>query len=185
MDDSGIIDLYWHRHDTAIAQTEQKYGQYCRVIAFNILHNREDADECANDTYLAAWNAIPPQRPGRLSAFLGRITRNIALNKYDYYNADKRSSAFTMLLSELEECLPSQDDVVSQYEAGETSRLITGFLQGQSHECRTVFLRRYWFSDTITEIAARFGMSESKVKSILFRTRKKLKQHLEKEGVTL
>jgi RNA polymerase sigma factor (sigma-70 family) len=185
VDDSSIIDLYWNRSETAIQETQQKYGQLCKTIALNILHNNEDSDECVNDTYLAVWSAIPPSHPNHLSSFLGKITRNIALNKYDYYTADKRNSTLTLIFSELEESIPSTYDVHSHYEAGETSRLISEFLRGDSHINRMMFMRRYWFTDSISDIAEQFGMSESKVKSTLFRIRKKLKRYLEKEGVTI
>lgn len=185
MNDNSIIDLYWNRSETAIQETQLKYGQLCKTIALNILHNNEDSDECVNDTYLAVWNAIPPSRPNHLSSFLGKITRNIALNKYDYYTADKRNSTLTLILSELEESIPSTYDVHSHYGAAETSRLISKFLRSYNQINRIMFIRRYWFSDSISDIAEQFGMSESKVKSTLFRIRKKLKRYLEKEGVTI
>ncbi len=185
MEDEKIIDLYWDRSESAITETKKKYGNYCKSIAFNILSNHEDTEECINDTYLALWNTIPPNRPVRLLAFIGRITRNIALDKYDFYTAKKRNAKFDLILSELGDCIPSSDNVELQYEARQTAKEISDFLRSIDYESRNVFLRRYWYADSISEVAKRFKMSESKVKSMLFRTRKKLKLYLEKEGITI
>ncbi len=183
MEDEKIIDLYWKRSEDAISETTGKYGKCIRQIAFRILNNHEDAGECENDTYAAAWNAIPPAYPKSLLAFLGRLVRNIALDRYDYNQAKKRNGKFDVLLSELEECLASPDTVETEVEAGYVAGLISDFLRALDADSRCIFLRRYWYSDSIRDIAARFGMSDSKVKSNLFRTRKKLKEHLDKEGV--
>ncbi len=185
MDDEMIINLYWERSEAAITETANKYGRYCRAIAFNILSNNADAEECENDTYMAAWNSMPPTRPNKLLAFLGRLTRNIALDRYDYNKAKKRNGEFDTLLSELGDIIFSQIDVEEEYEAKEVSKFISEFLHGSNVENRVIFLRRYWFSDSINDISVQFGMSESKVKSILYRMRKKLKKYLEKEGVIL
>lgn len=185
MEDKEIIDLYWARAETAIEETSKKYGRYCKTIAFRILDSDEDAEECVNDTYMGAWNAMPPQRPSRLLAFLGKITRNLALDRYDYRSAKKRGGGFDLVLSELEDCIPSQDNVAQEYEGSETAKTISSFLKGIDPIHRNVFLRRYWFADSIGDISVRFDMSESKVKSMLFRTRNKLKEHLEKEGTTI
>ena len=185
MEDNKIIELYWNRHEIAISETAQKYGNYCRSIAFNILANNEDTDECVNDTYLNAWKAIPTQRPNFLRVFLGRITRNIAFDKYDYYHAQKRNIDFNVLLSELEECISSSNDVESSFEKGEIAKAISDFLCSESSENRNIFIRRYWFSDSISTISASFKMKESKVKTILFRIRNRLKIYLEKEGIIL
>lgn len=182
MDDDLIIDLYWERSERALLETEKKYGRYCRAIAFNILSNHSDVEECENDTYSAAWNAIPPTRPKKLSAFLGRLTRNIALDKVDYNTAQKRNCEMDVILSELGECVSSPDDVESQYIVGETVEAINTFLRSIDSHSRIVFVRRYWYSDSIKEISAGLHMSQSKIKSMLFRTRKKLKAYLEKEG---
>ncbi|MDL2234481.1 sigma-70 family RNA polymerase sigma factor [Ruminococcaceae bacterium OttesenSCG-928-L11] len=185
MQDNEIVDLYWARAESAIAETSIKYGRYCKSIARNILASEQDADECVNDTYLGAWNAMPPQRPSRLAVFLGKITRNIALNKHDYNSAQKRNSRFDALLSELEECIPGPDSAEDAFDEGETARSISAFLRESTPEVRNVFLRRYWYAEPISAIAKRFQISESKVKSMLFRTRSRLKIHLEQEGIAL
>ncbi|MFR3484780.1 MAG: RNA polymerase sigma factor [Clostridia bacterium] len=183
MDDEQILDLYWKRSESAITETAKKFGRYCWTIAWNILSDAADAEECENDVYLAAWNTIPPKRPAHLAIFLGRLTRNIALDKYDYKTAQKRNQKFEQILSELEDCLVSPHSVETQYEAGQTAETINRFLREQPYESRAVFLRRYWYSDSIRDIAKQFGISESKVKSMLFRTRNRLRQYLEKEGI--
>ena len=182
MTDQAIIDLFWQRSEDAIRNTSQQYGRYLTKIAMNILNHREESEECVNDTYFSAWEQIPPERPQRLLPYLGRITRCLALNRHDYWAAQKRNSQFTLQLSELEECLPGADSVEAQYESGEVAAAISAFLRTQGADARNVFIRRYWFSDSIEEIARQFKMSESKVKSMLFRTRNKLKKHLESEG---
>ena len=183
VDDEQILDLYWKRSESAITETAKKFGRYCWTIAWNILSDAADAEECENDVYLAAWNTIPPKRPAHLAIFLGRLTRNIAIDKYDYKTAQKRNQKFEQILSELEDCLVSPHSVETQYEAGQTAETINRFLREQPYESRAVFLRRYWYSDSIRDIAKQFGISESKVKSMLFRTRNRLRQYLEKEGI--
>ena len=186
MDDNMIINLYWERSETAISETANKYGGYCTQIAMNILKNREDSEECVNDTYFKTWNSIPTQRPNILMSFLGRITRNLSLDKYKKRSAQKRGgNEFDLLLSELENCVPSNSNVEAEYEAGATAKIIDSFLYSIDQENRIVFTRRYWYADSIESIANRLGISESKVKSILFRTRNKLKSYLEKEGVNV
>ena len=181
-----IIDLYLERSESAINETALKYGNYCSKIAMNILHNKEDSEECVNDTYLKTWDSIPPQQPTKFSAFLGRITRNLSFNKYKARNTQKRGgSDMELLLSELEDCIPSESSVEMEYEAGQTAKIIDRFLTASTPENRILFVRRYWYTDSIADIAERFSMSESKVKSSLLRTRNKLKDYLEKEGVTL
>lgn len=182
MIDQEIIDLFWQRSEDAIQHTSQKYGIYLTKIAMNILHHYEESEECVNDTYLAAWEQIPPDRPQKLLPYLGRITRCLALNRYDYLTAQKRSAEFTLQLSELEECLTGTDSIETQYEAGEIASAISVFLRMQNPNVRNIFIRRYWFSDSITDIADRFHIGESKVKSTLFRTRNRLKKYLESEG---
>jgi RNA polymerase sigma-70 factor (ECF subfamily) len=180
VEDKEIVDLFWARSENAIVETSQKYGNYCMAIARNILSNHNEAEESVNDTYLAAWKTMPPSRPVKLSAFLGRITRNIALNKYDYNKAGKRNGEFDLVLSELGDCISTYDN----YEEGQVAKAISAFLRGLDNESRNTFIRRYWYSDSISDVSKRFGMSESKVKSMLFRTRQKLRTYLEKEGVT-
>ncbi|MEK3880763.1 RNA polymerase sigma factor [Paenibacillus sp. FSL M7-0420] len=185
MEDQGIIQLYLQRSQQAITETRNKYSAYCRAIARNIVANPSDTEECENDTYLAAWNAIPPNQPRRLPVFLGRITRNIALDKYGYNTAKKRSRQFEVILEELEDCLPAAETVETEIAAGETARLINEFLYGLEEGTRNLFIRRYWYADSIESLAGRFDMSSSKVKSSLFRTRNKLRIHLDQEGVHL
>jgi RNA polymerase sigma factor (sigma-70 family) len=184
VDDEMIVNLYWERSESAISETSKKYGAYCRTIAYNILADCLDAQECENDTYAAAWNTIPPTRPKILKSFLGRLTRNIALDRYDYNKAQKRNNEFDVLLSELGDCIATQD-TEPKYETGYIAKHISDFLRGIDTKNRLVFIRRYWYSDSINDISVRFGMSVSKTKSVLFRTRKKLKAYLEKEGVIL
>lgn len=182
MDDNLIIELYWSRDPQAIAETGTKYGAYCRSIAYGVLRNTEDAEECVNDTWLRAWEAIPPQRPNKLSAFLGRITRNLALDRHDYNHASKRSGEFDALLSELTDCIPCTRDDYAQLELTE---LLNHFLRSLPQDRRNIFLRRYWYCESIEELSQRYGMSISAVKSSLFRTRSKLKEYLEKEGIAV
>lgn len=180
MDDSLIIDLYWNREEQAISETERKYGAYCRSIAYGILQDRQDTEECVNDTWLRAWDSIPPQRPAKLAAFLGRITRNLSLDRHDYNHAAKRSGPFDQLLSELNECIPSPRD---DYARAELTQILNAFLRSLPEDRRNLFLRRYWYCESIGELGRRYGMSQSAVKSSLFRTRNKLRDYLEKEGV--
>ncbi|HIZ56620.1 MAG TPA: sigma-70 family RNA polymerase sigma factor, partial [Firmicutes bacterium] len=141
MEDCQIIDLYWNRSEAAITETSRKFGGFCRSIAMHILDNAEDAEECINDAFLAAWNTIPPQRPKKLSAFLGRITRNIALDRYDYNTAQKRNRQFHCILDELEECLAAGLDTEAEYESQQIAQVIRLFLEGCNTENRNIFLR--------------------------------------------
>lgn len=186
MKDREIIDLYWERKETAISATAEKYGKYCHSISYNILHNHEDAEECVNDTYLGAWKSIPPQRPECLSAYLGKITRNFSLNYFKQYTAEKRGGGQTeAVLSELEDCIPAETDVEQAIDEMILVKSINRFLREQPEQKRNIFIRRYWYLCPIRDIAENYGMSESKVASLLFRMRNKLKTHLEKEGITL
>ncbi|MBE1553199.1 RNA polymerase sigma factor [Sporosarcina limicola] len=185
MGDQEIVYLYLQRSQQAILETKHKYGAYCKAIARNIISNYEDIEECENDTYLAAWNAIPPSIPRNLSVFLGRIARNIALDKYGYNTAKKRNPKFEVILTELEGSLASINTVETEFEAGEIAYVINQFLYGIDEQTRNLFIRRYWYSDSIDNLSMRFDMSSSKVKSILFRTRNKLRVYLVKEGVNL
>ena len=186
MKDNEIIDLYWARNEKAIAATKEKYGNYCHTIAFNILHNNEDAEECTNDTYLGAWNSIPPQRPNPLSTYLGKIARNFAWNRYKQYTAQQRGlGQVTAVLSELEECVPAETTVEQAVEEKVLVSVIDRFLYAQPRIKRTIFIRRYWHLWAIRNIADTYGMSESKVASLLFRMRNDLRIFLEKEGIML
>lgn len=182
MEDQKIIELYWNRSEEAISETEQKYGNYCCSIARNILANREDAEECVNDTYLAAWNAIPPQRPSLLAAFLGKITRNLSIDRWRTQNRQKRGSGEILLaLDELDDCVSGQQSVDAEMERKRFAQVFNRFLDSLPEMERRIFLCRYWYLDPIAEIADRFGFSVSKVTSMLHRTRKKLYIVLEKE----
>ena len=183
MEDSRIIDLYFERSEEAIARTAEKYGRLCRGIALRIVGSYEDAQECENDTYVAVWNAIPPVRPNFFSAFLSRISRNIALNRYEYNKAGKRNSQFNLVLEELEECLASSCSVEDTYIAGEVAGMINQFLEKLKTETRIIFVRRYYYADSVREIARRLDIGESKVKTTLFRVRQELRAYLEQQGV--
>ena len=186
MDDAKILDLYWARSESALIETANKYGNYCFAIANNILENDEDAMECVNDAYLKVWDAIPPQRPVLFRAFLGKIVRNLSLNRYKEQRVKKRGgNAIDLILSELEECIPSGNDVETEHESSLVIEAITACLRSLPAESRVVFVRRYWYADSISTIAENLHMSESKVKSMLHRTRNILKAYLEREGVTL
>ncbi len=186
MDDKSIIDLYWKRSESAISETAAKYGRYCNTIAFNILHNKEDAEECVNDTYMKVWGVIPTLRPLKFSAFIGKITRNLSLDKYEYYNAKKRGQGeMQIALDELQECIAATDSVEDAMEDMLLTEKLNCFLEGLSTEKRKIFMRRYWYLSPIKEIAADYQMSESKVKMILLRTRIALKEFLEQEGIVL
>ena len=182
MEDGEIVALYWQRSEQAIAETQRKYGGYCYSIAKNILWGAEDSEETVSDTYIGAWNAMPPSRPEQLRTFLGKITRRLALKKLRTQTAEKRGGGETQLvLDELEGCVPAGADVEMQVELRELVRRIDAFLQTLSREERRVFLCRYWYFDSITEIAERFGFGQSKVKMMLLRTRGKLLAQLERE----
>ena len=184
MEDGMIVELYWQRSEDAIAQTQTKYGAYCGAIAWGILHSWEEAEECVSDTWMNAWNAMPTARPSRLAAFLGRITRNLALDRWDRLHAQKRGGGQGhVLLDELAECVPALGGVSQQFDERETARLISDFLRTCKPEERGVFLRRYWYADPVSDVARRFAVSEAKVKSMLFRLRKRLKAYLEEQGV--
>ncbi|MDD2235109.1 MAG: sigma-70 family RNA polymerase sigma factor [Oscillospiraceae bacterium] len=183
MDDRQIIELYWERSEMAISETITKYGSLFKRIAMNVLFNDEDVNECLNDSYLGAWNAIPPAKPQVLSAYLCRIVRNIALKKYNYYHAKKRNPEIEISLTELEECVSGTEKVEQEYETKYLGELISEFLCNLDRASCNVFLRRYWFFDSISQISKDYYMSESKVKSMLYRTRNKLKDYLIKEGV--
>lgn len=175
MEDRRIVELYWARSERAISETMTKYGAYCRRIAFNILSDEEDAEESVNDTYLAAWNSMPPHRPALLSSFLGKLTRRLSIDRWRAKRADRRGGGEVALaLEELSECIPSGSNVELEVEKAETSRMINAFIRSLSPTERRVFICRYWYLDSVSAIGQQFGFSPSKVKSMLYRTRKKL-----------
>ena len=186
MKDSVIVDLYWQRDETAIHETESKYEKYCFSIANGILHDFEDAKECVNDTYLGAWNAIPPHRPVILSTFLGKITRRLSLKKLRSKSAEKRGGgAYALSLDELEECISAGSGLDERIDAAALTDVLNTFLESLPVHERRVFLRRYWFFDSVADIAARYEFGESKVKMMLKRTRDKLRICLEKEDIDI
>lgn len=183
MEDGQIIDLYWNRDQRAIRETDGKYGKLLGSIAWNLLRSREDSEECVNDTYLRAWEAIPPARPGAFRTWLGRITRNLSLDRWKRWDAEKRGGGPEPLLGELEDCLPArQGRSVEDLELAET---LNAFLRDLSAEARAMFLRRYWYGESVAEVAAALGCGEGKVKSSLFRSRRALREHLEREGIAV
>lgn len=186
MDDSAIIDLYWQRQETAIEATAAKYGSFLSAISRNILHNTDDAEECVNDTYLRAWNAIPPQRPSALKVWLGRITRNLSLDRWRKSSAQKRSgNDTTILLGELDTCIPDPAAIDRHLDSETIAAVLSAFLRRQPQRNRAIFLQRYWYGASISEIACSMRCSESAVKLSLFRTRTALRNTLEQEGITL
>ena len=183
MDDNRIIDLYWQRSENAITETDKKYGAYCNTVAFNILQNKEDAEECVNDTWLGAWDAIPPNRPSVLRAFLAKITRNLSINRLEKRMAEKRGGAAVFIvLEELEECIGGQSDIEGIVESHELEELIRRFVRKLPERDSNLFVRRYFFTDSIASIAERYRISENYVMVILSRTRRKLRKELIKEG---
>lgn len=183
MDDKSIVDLYFSRDQEAITQTDKKYGHYCYRIAYNILTNREDAEESVSDTYVAAWRAIPPRRPSVLSTFLGKITRHIAIDRWRERNASKRGGGEVPLaLEELQDCVAGMQNVEMDYERKEIINAYVKFLDALPATERRVFLCRYWYVDSVEAIADKFGFSQSKVKTMLHRTRAKLRKQLAEEG---
>ena len=183
MEDSQIISLSWDRDPRAIEETRCKYGNYCYQVAQNILGCPEDAEECVSDTWLNAWNAIPPRKPGHLRLFLARITRNLSFNRYRLCNTEKRGGGqLPLVLDELDECLAGQEDVEGTVAARELGRCINAFLSSLPSREAAVFLRRYFYAESAEEIGHRFHLSPGNIAVILSRTRKKLRKHLVKEG---
>ena len=185
MEDAHILDLYFERSERAIAETQCKYGRMLRGIAFGILRNWEDAGECEDDTYVKTWNTIPPTRPNVLSAFLSRIARNLSLDHYARSHAQKRGGGEApLLLDELVECLPDRNAEVGANDS-DLKELLNHFLAALKEDHRILFMRRYWYGDSIAEIAEKCGCKESRVKMSLMRTRRMLKQAIEREGYRL
>ena len=184
MDDKQIVALYWERSETAIAETERKYGRYCHYIARNILYSDQDAEECVNDTYQKAWETMPPKKPELLSAYLGKLTRHIAINRYIHDHADKRSPGMQVILDEAEEFIPdpADSDVSDEIHLRDA---INFFVASLTQEVRVVFVRRYWYMSSVKDIAKDYGMTESNVKVTLMRTRNRFKEYLEREGISI
>ena len=184
MDDQRIIELYFARDEQAIRETDGKYGKLCYGIAYNVLNAREDAEECGNDTYNGLWNAIPPTNPKNLKAFAAKIARNLSLKRLEYLNREKRSAEGTVPIDELADILPDE-----RYAPGagdeEVGKHISEFLRTEKPDARRVFVRRYFYFDPVAKIAERYSFTESKVKNMLFNTRKRLKDYLIKEGIEI
>lgn len=186
MEDAEIVQLYWDRDQSAIVETAAKYGKYCTCIAKNILGNDEDAEECVNDTYMNAWDSIPPHRPNNLSTFLGKITRNLSFNRYKYNKADKRGgSEISSVLDELGECVHGNCDVEKEIEYKELVKAIETFLDTLPAGKRRIFVCRYWYTESISEIAKQFNMRENTVSMTLNRIRAKLRKYLAERGYAL
>ena len=181
--DEQIVALYWQRSESAVAKTADKYGGYCYRIAHNILNSREDAEESVNDTWLDAWNSMPPHKPSVLSAFLGKITRRISIDRWRKMHTKKRGGGqMDLVLDELEDCIPGGEEVERALEAHEVARIMREFLDELSVRDRRVFLRRYWYMEPIAVIARDFAFSETKTATVLYRLRKRLQERLESEG---
>lgn len=185
MDDNTIIKLFYERSEQAIIELSQKYGTVCNHIADHILNNKLDAEECVNEAYLGAWNTIPPQNPNPLLSYVCRIVRNLAIKKYHANTAKKRNSIYDVAFDELENCFSSVESVEEKQDAKELSKSINDFLAALDQENRILFVRRYWYADSVSELAERFCISNHTVSVRLFRIREKLKKHLEKEGISL
>jgi len=185
MSDAAIVDLYWRRDEIAIKETETKYGGYLSKIAYNILSDFEDSKECVNDTYFKAWNSMPSQKPNELSTYLGKITRQGAIDVYRKKNRKKRQSNLSLSLTEIEECLPGNNNPEQDAEAALLDELVNSYLRSLPSEKRTVFVCRYFFLDSIKDIAENHGISAANVKIILHRTRIGLKKYLEKGGFSV
>ena len=184
MHHTQLVELYWVRKESAIEETAAKYGSYCLSIAGNILQNQDDAEECVNDTWLDAWNSMPPHRPSVLSTFLGKLTRRISIDKWRHVNAKKRGDGqLPLVLTELEDCISDGNSIEEETERKLLNEVIASFVKSLPETEQKVFLCRYWYMDSVSAIATRFRFSESKIKSMLSRTREKLRIRLEKEGL--
>ncbi len=185
MEDARIIELYWERNESAIAETDRKYGPFCKKLARDILTLKEDAEECVSDTWLKAWHAIPPQKPQYFRAWLGRITRNLALTRWQRQHTQKRYAGMDALLSELEDCIPASDTVEASWEDAELCRILEDWLKSLDETDRNLFLRRYWYAMPVKELARRRGEPAQRTAQRMYRLRLSLKEALQKEGVSL
>lgn len=183
MEDSKIVELYFKRDESAIDESNKKYGRYCRTIAYNILCSIEDSNECVNDTWHNAWRAIPPEKPRVLQYFFGRITRNLALDRYGYNKAQKRSANLEAVIDEYYSCIPNEEFSIEDELC--LKNLINDFLENLDSRSRIIFLRRYWYACSVKEIAKSMKVSENFVSVTLHRTRNKFKSYLEKEGIAI
>lgn len=184
MQDKAIVELFLERNERAIKEASEKYNHYCMRISMNILDNIEDSEECVNDALLCAWKSIPPHHPENLAAFIGKLARNAAINKYNARHADKRAAGeYAVSIHELDECIPDMKDVESHVDAVHLEQVIDEFLRAQKPENRNIFLLRYYYSCSVSDISKRMGISEGTIKSTLSRIRRRLKDYLKKEGV--
>lgn len=185
MEDRQIIELYFQRNETAITETANKYGAFCHKIAMNILSIREDAEECVNDTYHSVWNQIPPTNPNSFRAFLGRITRNLSISRFRTLHAQKRYAGMELMLSELEECIPAPNTIERTIESKELTGYINKWLTTLPEQDAMLFLRRYWYGDSVKDLAKKTNLTAAKMAQTMLRLRKSLKAYLEQKGVTL
>ena len=185
MEDSRIVELYWQRSESAITETQRKYGGFCHAIALRILSDRQDAEECVNDTWLRAWNAMPPQRPVLLRPWLGKVVRNLAINRWEKNRAQKRYGGMELLLDELADAVPSPQTLEKRMEAEELGRLISQWLRGLDREDRTLFLRRYWNGEPLQDLARQRGEEPQRLAQRMYRLRCALKAELERNGVSI
>lgn len=183
MTDAQIVEMYWNRNEQAITVTAEKYGTYCYSVAYGVLHNEEDSKESVNDTYMSAWNSMPPHKPAILKTFLGKITRRLSIDRWRRRNAEKRGGEIAEVLDELSECISPIGDPIAEIEKEMLDKTINTFVRELKDTEQRVFLCRYWYAKPVKEIAKLFGFSESKVKVMLMRTRNKLKARLETEGL--
>ena len=185
MEDWQIIGQYWSRNESAIQETDIKYGQLLHSITWNILANSEDSEECVSDTYLKAWNSMPPENPNSLAAYLGRIARNLSINRWHENRAQKRYHNAEMLLSELADCIPALNTVETEMEVNELSEFIGNWLYTMPKDDRILFLRRYWYGDSLKKLAGKYGTTQNKLAGRMYRLRHALRGALEKEGVSI
>lgn len=185
MEDIQIIEFFWDRNQSAITETGIKYGCMLHRISYGVLMNKEDSEECVNDTYAKAWDTMPPQKPCSLAAYLGRIARNISINRWHKNHAQKRGGNISIQISELSDCVPAQSSVESEIETNALTGVIEKWLESLPGYDRVLFLRRYWFSEELNSLAEECGSSPNKLAGRLFRLRQKLKSTLEEEGITL
>lgn len=183
MEDCEILNLYFQRSEDALTETRQKFGGVCSSVAYKILRSPQDAEECLNDVLLRAWNSIPPNKPLPMLPYLAKIARNLALDRYEYRSAQKRNPVLEEAYEELEGCIAATGSVEDSLRDQELAHLISVFLRTLRQDARMLFVRRYWYGDSIAELCGTFDMTQSKVKSSLFRTRERLKDHLAKEGI--
>lgn len=185
MEDTAIIELYWARNEVAITETDRKYGPLCRRLAYNILADREDSEECVNDTWHKAWNTMPPQRPDSLRAYLGRIVRNLSISRLRKRTAQKRGGGADIMFSELEDCLPAPSDPIRELESKELAGLISCWLRTLGEDDRALFVRRYWYGDAVNDLAREWDILPGQMAKRMLRLRQSLKRFLEQEGIAV